>query len=451
MPALSHNCLSLEGNMTMQSDSNESSLKKCPFCGNEIKKSSYRCPICHSSLAELDQREWDSLASPAPSDQPEEKASRESLRDDSFSPSSTALLVALVVVLVIILSYRLFRIREKDTGAHEPLFSDVHQVDNGKVERPPKLEYPAAPQAADAPAPERVPALPDSTKHAGDASAVPAQETRELRIRQVYVEVLEGLRRKRKTETDSVLLKTGARLECRIIEDNKDSLKVEYRGVTTTIGKGRIEQVERKTPEDIERELRETALARATEIVNHELTPETKPVPLPEEDTHETAAETDSTTSGPAGQIIFTEKSNIPFTSLTPRDPRLTRSFLKSKLGDPDLEYGRTLDYNWKYGFELVISETENILDEIRINSDRFTGWLPSGISFSSSPDAVFQRYGNPIAEERAEDLLSDAECSKDGVRYYNGNFSRIAYRKAGLMFLFFKDRIVQIRLGAES
>jgi hypothetical protein len=115
------------------------------------------------------------------------------------------------------------------------------------------------------------------------------------------------------------------------------------------------------------------------------------------------------------------------------------------------MEFARVLDYNWKYGVELVMAEDPEVLAEVRINSDRFKGRLSSGISLASTMHEVFATYGQPVAEMFVQDVMADAQQYKSGTLYRSHDFSRIWYREAGLTFWFNDDRVIQIVIGKQG
>jgi hypothetical protein len=172
------------------------------------------------------------------------------------------------------------------------------------------------------------------------------------------------------------------------------------------------------------------------------------PKPIDTVRPNETSANAPSSTTGPAPAGAAVDLSGVNLQNLIPGRADMTRAFIKSKLGEPDLEYAHTLDYNLKYGFELVMAQQGDVLEQIQINSDRFSGKLASGISLSSPMQDVFDAYGEPLGQEYVDELLLDSARFKDGILYESGRFGRISYKKAGLTFWFHRERVIQIGIG---
>ncbi|RJP24049.1 MAG: hypothetical protein C4520_04990 [Candidatus Abyssobacteria bacterium SURF_5] len=430
----------------MQTDSGDSQAqKKCPLCGKTIKKSAYRCPFCHESLAEIDQQEWEDISSSDISG----ASSASNLKDDIFTPLSAALVIGVIVAFAIVVSFRLFSLRDKEKE-QEPLFPGSLQERQGEKAKPPaKLVYPESQPAAAVP-PVEAPAE-DLTDGLPAAPAALEDQKREQRIQEVFDQIIPDIRKGEQETPDTVILKAGSHLECRILLEDATALKVQYKGVTTTIEKKRIDRVERMTPEQIEEKARAAALARAAEIVDAEMERERANQSLELEDVPAEGLE--NAPQGPqsaAGESAFFIGDSSHKGFLIPGDARVTRSSIKSTLGEPDLEYARVLDYNWKHGFELVLSEND-VLEAIRINSDRFKGKLSSEISYVSSLPDVLTAYGEPSSEKYVESLLSDSHEFQSGVLYREGGFSRINYKETGLTFWFDRNRIIQIEVGRKG
>jgi hypothetical protein len=203
--------------------------------------------------------------------------------------------------------------------------------------------------------------------------------------------------------------------------------------VTTRIDKEKVKAIQEKTQEEIERELQALALARATDIVDAESRNSTS------EPLSDSTAPAFGQTPPSAGEIIDMQ-GLVPGVA--------TRTVIKSTLGAPDMEFERVLDYNWKYGLELVMAEDPEVLAEVRINSDRFRGRLSSGISLASTMHEVFATYGRPAAEMSVQDVMVDEQQYKSGTLYRSQDFSRIWYREEGLTFWFADDRVIQIAIG---
>ena len=118
-----------------------------------------------------------------------------------------------------------------------------------------------------------------------------------------------------------------------------------------------------------------------------------------------------------------------------------TAEFVQSLLGSPTrIDYdGRLLRYT-NHGFDLWFSGNQ-VLSEIRLNPG-FKGKLDTGISLSSSKQAVFKVYGKPLDEMDAPKLNRKND---ESVLYKNGNISRIYYGNPGLIFWFKDNTISQI------
>jgi hypothetical protein len=420
----------------MQADSEDSKggprpseFKPCPLCGREIRKSAYRCPHCHETLAEIDQRQWEHLTPPPPSGQPEESSRPSDLKEDFFAPLPAALLIAAVIIVVIAVSFRLFNLQSGKEGSEPPLPEAGRKVilQPDKSSKPPKLEYPSPGETVSFPAPQ------DTGATSPDVLAAVPPKVREERIREVSAQLLVELRKGQETTRHTVLLKTGAELQCTILSDNAETLTVKYKGVTTRIDKEKVETIRQRTQEEIERELQALALARATDIVDAESRNSTS------EPLSDSTAPAFGQTPPSAGEIIDLQ-GLVPGVA--------TRTVIKSTLGAPDMEFERVLDYNWKYGIELVMAEDPEVLAEVRINSDRFRGRLSSGISLASTMHEVFATYGRPAAEMSVQDVMVDEQQYKSGTLYRSQDFSRIWYREEGLTFWFTDDRVIQIAIG---
>lgn len=96
-------------------------------------------------------------------------------------------------------------------------------------------------------------------------------QKREERIRQVFEKILDELKKQGVLTPDIVYLKSGEELQCTILEESDTNVKIRYRGITATKEKDDIERIESRSPESVEAELREVALAQATKIVNEGL------------------------------------------------------------------------------------------------------------------------------------------------------------------------------------
>ncbi len=408
-------------------------LKRCPFCGNQIKKSSYRCPYCHASLAELEERQWKDSTPSSEDDESPEASTIDISGSDAFRTAVLVLAAAVVILVLAALVY--LYTRRSNEAAFRP------SIEAERIQAPPKLVYPGPPPEDAEPIspPEALPEPmpPQTTPH-----------EREKRIQERSQEILATLRKESQAPPDTLILKSGEQLQCTIIEENPEYLKITYKGVTVNFDRQRVQRIKRRSPADMERELQAIARARATELVDREL----QQTALYAASSAEEEPAAGDGSSPPhrsmekVGEVLeYQGAKDMSF--LIPKRAGVTRSFLKEKLGAPDLEYGHVLDYNRKYGFELVLAERDDMLSEIRINTDRFRGRLASGISLSSTAEDVYAAYGKPAAEKISQGLLSDDQPLQSGTLYYNGNFSRIDYKEAGVSFFFLNDKIMQITI----
>jgi len=105
----------------------------------------------------------------------------------------------------------------------------------------------------------------------GNNSTAGWESEREKRARAVYTQVLEDLRKNGATTKDKIYLKSGAEIQGTVLEQFDTHIKVRYKGLTTTIEKEKIERIESRTAEEVERELQELALAQAKEIMRADL------------------------------------------------------------------------------------------------------------------------------------------------------------------------------------
>jgi len=132
-------------------------------------------------------------------------------------------------------------------------------------------------------------------------------------------------------------------------------------------------------------------------------------------------------------------QSGRNFNGIFVGDPRCTKDFITSKLGNPVEETEHWLNYRPSFGLDFYL---ENHLMEIRLNHG-FRGEIDSRISMASSRTDVFEVYGWPVREQVVNDFLSlDREHRE---LHTSGNRSLIFYRNKGLLFWFTEESIDQI------
>ena len=144
-------------------------------------------------------------------------------------------------------------------------------------------------------------------------------------------------------------------------------------------------------------------------------------------------------TSNP-GRIIV--EPGVGFWDISLTDPLCSKKYVKSKLGRPDREKKRGLDYKGRYQMDFFFSKDEKRLTEIRLNRG-FKGKLASDISMSSSASDVFNTYGEPSATVQTDNLQNT--YPGDRLLIKKGPIGKIYYQDEGLLFWFNGNRISQI------
>ncbi len=127
-------------------------------------------------------------------------------------------------------------------------------------------------------------------------------------------------------------------------------------------------------------------------------------------------------------------------------DPNCTKKFVKSRLGEPEEEKDKQLNYGNKYGLDFSFTR-DGILEEIKVNSNS-KGELTSGISMSSKKYDVFETYGVHVSKKTVNNLnkrLEDLVLYKKWRLFGKPIESKIFYGREGLLFWFKGDDILQI------
>ncbi|GAB4332257.1 MAG: hypothetical protein Kow0099_04060 [Candidatus Abyssubacteria bacterium] len=224
-------------------------MKTCHHCGGAVKVSVHRCPHCEGLLAELDLHEWE-RAGPV----------SDSLSDDSsgakFAFERTLAFIVTgccLLVMGVIAAIGFSRsLSGKAEGERLGATGKPNRVAKGPSSRSSFIRIHEAPSLAD-----------------GAAAPAEAKElTRREAIHRLSAQVMEQLREEEAITPYRITLKSGRAIDCDIIGESDTHLTIRYRGLTTTIERGAVETMEHRLPEVVERELRELAYARATEMVD---------------------------------------------------------------------------------------------------------------------------------------------------------------------------------------
>lgn len=302
------------------------------------------------------------------------------------------------------------------------------------------------------------------------------KETRKQKIKALSDEIYEELKRKEVLTTHTFFLKSREKLDCTITKDMGTHWKIRYKGMTTIIDKDKIESIKSRSPQRVEMELRKMALEQATQIIDNGLvhyddkwiTPEEKKLlihvakteaeikkleaqkragkPMPRQRA-KSSPEKKSVTSGTEGRIdtsAITVVEGFGFGDIVVGHPRCTRGFIKSKLGEPDMEKQHALVYDSRCGMTFITASDMDMLVEIHLKN-RFKGRLLSGISFSSTIEDIFEAYGEPIEEKTVDTLQLPPRRFRNRTLYRGDSLGKLEYRDLGVMFFFMDDRITQI------
>ncbi len=246
-------------------------MKTCHYCGQAVKLSSHMCPHCGSSLAELDQQEWERLAPTA--EPPVDKPSRKVL------PSGTRkalLVVALCCFLYLAAVITISIARFMSNGAAKHKAGELPSSPAAAVKKPERLGA-ASPQSGKTSfiRIHENPTLPDgaaSSEEQADSteSKESSSEERERRerVQRISAQIFKELLEEETITADTIHLKSGREIDCDIISRSDAQLTISHRGVTTTLNRDAIESVEHRSPEDVRQETEKLAMARANEIVS---------------------------------------------------------------------------------------------------------------------------------------------------------------------------------------
>jgi hypothetical protein len=228
-------------------------MKRCYYCEQAVKVTVHTCPHCGRSLAELDQQKWERLGPTADIETNGSggETSFSSERKISLIVGSSCVLAMAVIVAVVV----------------------PRLLSNG-----PKGKIASAPNA---PGPEKLSAkqasegrsfirIHEDSRPSGEAEA-PGKKREQARteaIRLRSAQIMEQLREEEAVTPYTISLKSGREINCDIISESDARITLRHRGLTTTLEREAVERIEHRPPETVERELKELALARATEMVD---------------------------------------------------------------------------------------------------------------------------------------------------------------------------------------
>ncbi|NQU07835.1 MAG: hypothetical protein HQ583_04670 [Candidatus Abyssubacteria bacterium] len=302
------------------------------------------------------------------------------------------------------------------------------------------------------------------------------RQARKQKIKSISNEIYAGLRKEEATTTDTIYMKSGKQIDCTILNESLSHYRVRYGEVVTSIEKEKVDRLEKRPPRALEIELRRLALERAIKIVDEGLVRHEDDWTTPEErelrmqaSRAKVGIERTRAPKGAGSNMVYEPaprparggpypvrvRGGIDFSSVTVYEgrgvgsitlgaPRCTKEFIKSKLGEPDIEKGHLLDYNVKYGIEFVFAADRDMLIEMHLNRS-FKGKLSSGVTTLSSMEEVFEAYGEPVGEEEVDDMHLDYREYRDRTLYRKDYAARLSYKDLGLMFWFSGDEINQI------
>ena len=239
--------------------------KACPYCGQPVKVSSYRCQSCGRSLAAVEQREWESS-----------DTSSESFHDSDeeggiqIPPAvAAACLIAVAVAVVVAALYGFFPDRSSGRGKEEfpAAFSKPVPIRAATAGKKAKPATTSLIRLHDDPT---TPSTKADRPETGSAEiAVAEKQGRDERIGRVADEVFEDLRRESALKPYTIHLKSGREIVCNVVGESDTQLTIKMDGFTATLDRESIESIERQSPRAAEMKI--TALARATEIVDRRL------------------------------------------------------------------------------------------------------------------------------------------------------------------------------------
>jgi endogenous inhibitor of DNA gyrase (YacG/DUF329 family) len=449
------------------------SMRECPNCGKEVKRSAHICPHCHKSLAEYDQQKWE-RESPLPvSNEIPVPITTRSLKQIILNPLLLFFLIAIIFgITLVLLPPRKTEVREEDNAK-----ASAAKMEQAQPEPPRRYEIVDI-TTSQAPAAQPPSTQQGTTDEIFDARRKAYEEAR-ARKQQITLladDIFAKLEEEETITTDILYLKSGRELHCTIIEDLDTQLKVRYKGVTTAIEKTDIGKMKHRSQQSVDIQMRRMSLEQAALIVdnglvqykNEWITPEEREITIRGEKLElekerlkvQAAAKaqkqraqkptikqvkTPPVTIGEGvdfSSVVITEGRG--FGDIIVGHPRCTKQFLKSKLGKPDIEKKDLLDYEWKYGMRFVFATDSDLLIQISLKR-RFKGKLSSGITMSSTMEEVFEAYGEPRAEEEVDALNLGYLNYANRTLYQKDLYSIIWYRDLGLYFSFEEDGIALI------
>jgi len=251
----------------------DSQMKPCRYCGQPVKVSSYRCPHCNSSLAATEQEVWEQSA-PAVEPSAESREDAESRFTLRIPPSAGAVLFVIAICAVFFLSVYRFLTpgnNRADSGELSGGFEKraVESARSGRSQPTPEAgplitihENSGPPEGSDA-SPREVAGKPEDAPR--------EQADREERIEDLSARLFGELRKEGTIKTSTIYLKSGRAIRCDIVDESDEQVTIKLGGLTTSLDTKAIERIDRRPPEVVEKELKELALARATEIVDQGL------------------------------------------------------------------------------------------------------------------------------------------------------------------------------------
>lgn len=253
----------------------DSQTRPCHYCGQSVSVGSYRCPHCGRSLAAAEQQQWE--ASEPSSESYEDSEERAGIQIPTSVVTAGLFLAAFAIVAAALYGFFPDRSARRKSDELPAIF--------GKSVRKPAPERAKKPESG-ATSYIRIHDDSDSPAEGAAASEVKPVETengsaRDERIQRVADRLFEELRREKALKPYTIHLKSGGEIEGDIVDESDDRLTIKVGGMTAIIARESIERIERPSSEAPE--MKTTALAHATEIVDRGLVRDGKDWVTPEE------------------------------------------------------------------------------------------------------------------------------------------------------------------------
>lgn len=265
-------------------DNHDTSLIKCPHCGRTVLRSGRNCPYCLEPLAKSKHRN-----ARQKSPRHERQASSGSKASSSKKQKALILIpIFFLIAFVLLAAGYLFASLFTDADMAKPeklsFSSDLNDAIDEQAEGVPprparkptvhirnKKEPASGSEGGATPRDSGEDNLAKKQEAARPDTSSEQNEERERRIQAVFTEIFEELKKEEIITTDTIYMKSGREIHCSIIEESDTRVKIRRRGVTITVPKEKIESIKSMTLEDMEQQLRELAMARATEVVDKDL------------------------------------------------------------------------------------------------------------------------------------------------------------------------------------